>query len=236
MTEGDRRQQAWAVYAEHQDVFAAVLTHTGPWGVNDGLDLVHDFLVDRLPQALVSYDARIGPLPPWLYRVFANYARKRRLERAAVQKRWQSLAGVGEPAAPASDEGEAAADDRCVGDALGQLAPEERDTLHAYFGRAPEAGNVRAVARRFRWSRHRARQVLLQALGALAARLHGTEALTGEEADVCQAYLAGGEGLEGIGRRLHKSEDEIGSLLRGGLKTLGASLVRVFSQLTHEEE
>src|SRR2546423_115579 len=82
----DQQRQAWAIFEEYQDVFAAVLHATAPWRPDEGHDAVSDFLTDRLPRALLSYNPERGELRPWLYTVFLNYTRRWRRRRASADR------------------------------------------------------------------------------------------------------------------------------------------------------
>jgi len=219
----DDHEAAWSAYLEHQDVFAAVLRATGPWQINDGVDLVHDFLVERLPQALVSYDPQRGPIRPWLYTVFIRYAKRRLSEQVALRERLLSLESVGEVVTGQLDQGETltAEQRQRVQDALRQLPDDLRAILLTYFGNGPEAGSIRTLARQFKWSRHRAGQTVLVALATLAAQLEEQGILTDEEFAVCRAHFVHGETWEEVAVRLRKTQHQIRTLLKRALHKFG---------------
>ncbi len=222
----DKQKEAWSVYLEHQDVFAAVLKATGPWRIGDGIDLIHDFLVDRLPQALVTYDPERGPLRPWLFTVFIRYAKRRLLESASVQRRWLSLESVEEVGAtqPGHDAVLTVDQRKRISDAVQELPSDLRSSLLAYFGDGPEAGNLRSLARKFNWSRHHSRQTILRALATLAARLGEGGILTENELQVCHAHFLRGEKWQEIAGRMEITEHQARSLLKSALAKLEASL------------
>lgn len=221
----DKQSDAWSVYLENRDIFAAGLKATGPWEINAGMDVLHDFLVERLPQALVTYDPEQGPMRPWLFTVFVRYARRRLLERASVKNRWLSFESLTDAEMvrlvqekPLSEEQK-----KRIRNALQKLPYEFQMCLLTYFGNEPEFGNIRALARKFDWSRHRAQQVLLRALAALSAQLK-EGVLADEELEVCRAHLVHGETWERIAGKLKKSEHQARSLMKSALTKFGASL------------
>lgn len=226
IAEEERQQQAWSVYLEHQGVFASVLKSISPLQIADGMDLVHDFVIERLPQALASYDPDVGPIRPWLSVVFQRYARRRLAERASLQKRCLSLESLGGIILPQSDSDRTPSleQQQSIEDAFKELPDESRSILFAYFGNGPESGNFRALARRFNLSRHRAQQSFFLALGSLAERLEGKGVLSREEIRICRAHLISGQSFAEIAECFGETEDEIRSLLRSALATLGAAL------------
>src|SRR5262249_51255623 len=147
-TTREYRQIAWGVYLTHQDVIRAVLRLTGPWRVLDGADVAHDFLVERLPAALTTYDPEVGPLRPWLFAVFHHYARRRAGQLTAVRRGEVTLGWLSEdmPAAPAAPKPLGAGQLRAVVSALENLPPNQRALLEFYFGGGAAAGNLRALS------------------------------------------------------------------------------------------
>ena len=76
----EHNNDAFDLYQAKQHIFIKVLSMTGPWTLIDGHDLLFDFVQQRLPLALRLYDSTLGPIDPWLYLIFRNYARRRAFE------------------------------------------------------------------------------------------------------------------------------------------------------------
>lgn len=225
----DYHEAAWSVYLEHQDVFAAVLRATGPWQINEGMDLIHDFLVERLPQALVSYDPQRGTLEPWLYTVFIRYARRWLAKNSAFEERMVSLEKAGDAALEQpvwEKEFFPFVECQRVQTALAQLPDHLRTVLLTYFGHGQEAVSIRALARKFKWSRHRAFQMLLEGLAMIAVQLEEQGILTKEELAVCRARFMHSESWEEVATQCGKTPYQVRRLFEQALKKLGTSLER----------
>ena len=223
--DADYQEEAWSVYKENQDVFASVLRATGPWQLQDGMDLVHDFVVDQLPQALITYSPNRGPIKPWLFTVFRHYARRRILEISSLRKRWTSEDFAEPFLLSQHDESYLSAEEKIgLRNAVQQLPEEQRLSLSVYFGNSHDAGSLNALARKFQWSKHKSKQTLLRAIAAVAALIGEKGILTSLELDICQAKLVREEEWPSIAARLGKTEYQARSLLKNALEKLSVSL------------
>lgn len=247
MTEAERQHYAWSIYLQHENVFASVLAATGPWPANEGTDLIHDFLIERLPKSLRSYDPNVGPIPPWLYTVFLNYAKRRLIDQRSLHKKWVSLTDLPGPANEQLDQSSSSSvadqtvsnTDHTVKDALDRLPIDHRSVLLTFFGGRPNAGNLRATARQLQCSRHQVRRVLFEALGELAIALQGKGVLSEEELLICQDFLLLGKSWKQISEKTRIAEQEAELLLRSALRALCSSLTRIAFHLicdSHKEK
>ena len=219
------REKAWSVYSQNQDVFTSVLRRTGPWRLQDGMDLVHDFVVDRLPQALTTFDSARGPIKPWLFTVFGRYARRRLREISSLHKRWTNEDFAEPILLPQPEVSDLRPDQTIiVRNAVNQLPEDQRMSLSLYFGKGRDAGSLNAIARKFDWSKHKSKQTILKAIASVAALIEERGILTTLELDVCRARLVGELDWESIAVRIGKTEHQIQSLLKSALQKLSVSL------------
>ena len=188
MTTDGSSTDPWSIYLANEDVFSAVLRTTGPWSLHDGMDVIHDFVVDQLPNALNTYQTD-RPIKPWLFVVFRNFARRRAQHQQVHKSRWRSLTEIGDLGSPETEDGESSMSETDLirgREAIAALPQDERECLLSYFGSG--GGSVRAIAERFGWSRYRARQKILTALANLVVRLDAP-GLSDLELDICRARL-----------------------------------------------
>jgi hypothetical protein len=222
------RQQAWQVYGQHLSVLQSALHGIGGLGVLDATDLLHDFLVDRLPSALASYDPQVGPIEPWLYAVFRRYVNRCLREDAVSRKKWSSLHGWEGAIKGTTDKTEPLSPGLVayVRDALARLPDQMRLVLLAYFGTGGDSGSERALARMLHVSRYAVRRQLLIALCDLATQLRDTRLFSAKELRACQDRLVESRKWEDIATDIGTSRDEAESLVRNVLITLGTALTQ----------
>jgi RNA polymerase sigma factor (sigma-70 family) len=225
------RQQAWSIYAKHLHVLHAALRGAGRLGILEGMDLVHDFVLERLPRALASYNPQVGPIEPWLFAVFRRYLNRCLREEAAARRGWLSLEPWEDSIPAKADTAEVLSPARLdrVREALRKLPDELRSVLLAYFGRGPGSGNERALSRMLHLSRYTVRQRLLTAMNDLAAQLEGEDFFSQEELRACRDCLVERKGRDDIAAELGKTREEVESLVRNVLTTLGAALTQAIA-------
>jgi|GEM_PF-6185351 len=225
LNENDQRKRAWSIYLEHVDVFHAVLRHTGPWEISEGVDVVNDFVVERLPKALNTYDpSRL--LRPWLYTIFDRYARRKRGEISGTLDRAVYLGHLVDELPGRTAEMEAATPKqlRMIAAAIEELPHDLKQCLHAYFDPGPTAGSFRAVAAQAGISRYESKRRLFAGLGAVLNRLKPHELFTAEEFQVAHSYLE-----EAATYPEHSPQHGPESVLRSSLETLLGGVARALA-------
>lgn len=221
-----RQQEALNLYVAHRDLFEHVLRRIAPVGVEDGLDLVHEFLLDRLPLALRSYKPAVGDIEPWLYTVFLNYAKRWRMESARLRTRWVDLEHLDFVATcPEPDVEPDASLLPTVRAEVEALPSDARTAVLDYFGNGSAAGSVRAVAKKNGWTKHSTRAAILEGLARLAVTL-STDILADVEREVVRLRLAEGLSWSEVARRLRRSEHQARSALNTALSRLATVVGR----------
>lgn len=215
----EKNSQVWSIYLNNQDVFASVLKLTGRWQVDEGIDLIHDFILDRLPIAIHSFDPQKGKIKSWLFIVFIRYAKRRRLELNSNSKRKIDLDNIGElPQGGTSiDEYHLTFQRKKVNYALNTLNKTHQEILQTFFGDSSSANNVRALARKYNLSRHRAEKMLLEGLAMLSAQLNEPGILSKEEMLISKYYFLEGKAWERIAELTGKTEFHARSTLKNAL-------------------
>jgi RNA polymerase sigma factor (sigma-70 family) len=160
----------WRLYAENQDVFAAVFAGLRRTGFviehETAVDYVHQFLIERAPAALGTFRPDRGNLKGWLFVVFKRFVLGAQRERASHERQLRRFAA---DAVPAQAEHEQPLDLVAVRNAVAALPADQRRAVRALL-RSP-AGSVRDVARSLGVSRWRASQVVSEALTTLSSHL-----------------------------------------------------------------
>lgn len=137
-------------------------------------DLIHEFLMDRAPAALATFNPELGERAGWLFVVFQRFVLGTARTHARRQRLLASLAKDPVDVAPAEDELRLDLD--ALQQALTALAPEERQVIDQLTA---SNGTVRSAARALGWSRWRTTQVLAAALQKLTGQLNApAQALT----------------------------------------------------------
>jgi DNA-directed RNA polymerase specialized sigma subunit len=209
----------WSVYLDNRDVFAGVLRSTGGWTVADGLDVIHDFVIDRLPDALKSYDPERGKIKNWLFIVFLRYAKRRKLELVSWSKRKIDLDSIPElPSQNANiDKSFFSYLQNKITSKMEGLDKEHKMALVTYFGEESESGNIRALARKFKWSRYKAEQKVLEGLAMLSAQLNENSLLSDTEQSVCRSYFSDKKPWEEIAKAIGMSEHQARMVLKASI-------------------
>jgi DNA-directed RNA polymerase specialized sigma24 family protein len=225
LNEEEQRKRAWSVYLDHVDVFHAVLRHTGPWRISEGVDVVNDFVVERLPKALNTYDPS-RPLRPWLYTIFDRYARRKRGEISGVLDRAVYLGHLVEelPARRPDTEAATAEQLSTIAAAIEELPRDLKQCLHAYFNPGPTAGSFRAIAARAGISRYESKRRIFAALAAILDLLKPHELFPAEEFQVAHSYLE-----EAATYPENSPERGQESVLRSSLETLLGGVARALA-------
>jgi hypothetical protein len=210
---------SWSVYLKNRDVFAGVLRSTGRWTVEDGLDVIHDFIIDRLPDALKSYDPERGKIKNWLFIVFLRYVKRRKLELSSWAKRKIDLDSIPElPNRVATiDESFLHSGQDQVFAKMKDLDKEHSDALTTYFGEGSESDNIRALARKFKWSRYKAEQKVLEGLAMLSTQLNENSLLSDTEQSVCRSYFLEKKSWEEIAKAIGTSEHQARMMLKASI-------------------
>jgi RNA polymerase sigma factor (sigma-70 family) len=162
--------EVWRLYAENQDVFAAVFADLGSEGIGvareGAVDYVHEFLVERAPAALETFRPERGELKAWLFVVFKRFVLGTLRERATQERLLRKFAADASPSQP---EQEQQLDIVAVQAAVAALPAKQQRAVRAFL-QAP-GGSIRDVARTLGVSRWRASQLVSDALEALSSHL-----------------------------------------------------------------
>lgn len=129
-------------------------------------DLTHEFLMERAPAALATFNPALGERAGWLFVVFRRFVIGAARTRARRQRLLASL--VEEGTDVASGEDELRLDLGALQRALADLSAEERQVVEQVTA---ANGTVRSAARALGWSRWRTTQALTAALQKLTGQL-----------------------------------------------------------------
>ena len=159
--------ELWRLYLDHGEAFRGAIGDLRAGGLrlsdDDATDFLHDFLLNRAPRALRSFDGTKGNLRSWLFVVFRRFVleqRRKALRRGDLVRRLASQATE-------VDQPPFAADVQTVHAAMGRLPVIERRALRAYF-KDGERESWRRVAAELGVSRTEARRLVSKALDRLA--------------------------------------------------------------------
>jgi len=153
----------WRLYLEEQSVFEGVFADLRAKGTvisrELATDLIHEFLIERAPFALATFQPDRGELRSWLFVVFRRFVlgTYRSSQRSGdILKRWQK-----DLTATPSDNYPGLEQDLLAVKAVTAGLPEdERRALTTFFG--ADGASVRAVARALGISRWKATRLILQ--------------------------------------------------------------------------
>lgn len=155
-----------AAYKAYRPLLFAALARLGKSGIEipfgDGLDLVHDFFIEDYSALRERFDPDRGQFTTYLFAAFSRFARSRVLRAARLRTFLPEL----EP--PDSTVSETEFDASRVQVALNALDANTRALLLEYFD---QGTSERTLATNRNVSRHRIREDLVDALGALVVAL-----------------------------------------------------------------
>jgi DNA-directed RNA polymerase specialized sigma24 family protein len=140
----------------------------------DAVDLIHDFFVERWDNLVNNYDPQKGRFEVYSYVSFVHFARPRILRLQRLQNCLQPE-DIEMLTANYDAERNLAAeqDTRIVRHAISRLAQGEREVLTNYI--YAEAPSERMLAAKFKVSRYRLRETLIEALGRVLVLLDKPE-------------------------------------------------------------
>jgi len=214
---------ALEVYLANTDLFLKALRMVRLPSTEDRLDVLHTFLLERLPAALTAYNPQIGELRPWLFTVFLNYLRWQSIAIARASERWVDVAVLDRIGTEPTQEDLSPQLLSAVQSARQQLGRETRTALLLYFGDGPEAGSIRAVARAQRWTNHSTRVYIVEGLAHLASIVR-SDLLSEEERVVCRLRLSEQTPWSEVAARIGCTETQARSLFRSAVTKLGRTL------------
>lgn len=163
-------------YVKHRSLLFRALARLTAEGFavppDEGLDLIHAFFVDSWDGIRGRFDPGQGPLAPYLYTAFVQYARPRivrlgRLKRSLVDLNELSNTWVA-PGPPADELLYADNLMQSVAHGLERIERDDRLILDLFF---VEGLSERSLARTFDLSRYALRERLVDALGRLAVNV-----------------------------------------------------------------
>lgn len=167
--------RVWKLYLDNQRVFWGVFSTLRRRGVaisdEEATDLIHEFLLERAPQAIATYNPDRGEIESWLFVVFrrfvmGTYRSNRRME--SLLKMWGSefhdfaTAGV-------EKDYEIDQDLNAVKSALRDLTAQEKRAVTLFFEN--RRNSVRSVARELGLSRWKTARTIAQAGAKVALAL-----------------------------------------------------------------
>lgn len=228
-TDSDFQRQAWNLYADAKirAIFHAILTTYGPWRTTEGVDLIQDFIHERLPNALRTFNPEVGELEPWIYTVFRNFAICRKNEEKRLNQRFVSLTDLVEPPLTRGEVPEntlTQATPSQIKASLTKLNPESRRIVLTYFSENKQA-SFRALSRQFKMTRYTARKRLFEALAVLVSDLEKKELISHQESRVFQDYAVRRLNWKQISRREKLSLEEVQILFKDTLRLLSDGLL-----------
>ena len=159
----------WRLYLDQRDVFLRVFASLKRRGARihreRESDLVHQFLVERAPQALATFQPDRGSIESWLFVVFRRFV----FEQLEKEQRYDAVLNAlvrepseGQPATAEDDYDRAA-----VTRAIDSLSSEQRDVLRSFL----TSQSLRTTARSVGRSRWQARRLLMEAVVAVGRAL-----------------------------------------------------------------
>jgi hypothetical protein len=183
-------------------------------GSEDADDLLHAFLVDRLPRVADRLDslATEEQREKYLAVAFLNFARDHR--RATLRYR-RALREFGEEApdkTPAS-----ARAPRPLPSVRVPLDP----VLRAFFGGDSSASSIRRVAQELGISRYAARKAIVDGALVLVVQLGRQAVLSTRQVDVCEQVLLHGTSITETAGYLGLTETQVRQALTSARKTVG---------------
>ena len=162
--------RVWALYAQHADVFRRVLAKLrvsdARFGDGAASELVHEFLTERAPGALSTFDPSKGEMGAWLFIVFERFV----LERYRRQRRRDDLLDALTVRTPSpSEEIERTIDLHVVSQMIASLSSLHEKAIQAFFSK--RTPSVRAVATTLGVTRRRAAELIAEAAAVVAVEL-----------------------------------------------------------------
>jgi RNA polymerase sigma factor (sigma-70 family) len=158
--------QLWRLYVDHSETFRGAIRDLRSSGLRlsdeDGRDYVHEFLLERAPKALRTFDPAKGNLGSWLFVVFRRFV----LERLRAASRRSDLVKRMAVETATPEAVSSGADVLNVRAAMRRLPLDQRRAVRAYF-REGERESWRRVAVELRVSRGEARRLVTAGLEEL---------------------------------------------------------------------
>jgi RNA polymerase sigma factor (sigma-70 family) len=160
----------WSLYAEQGHVFRAVFTNLRRRGVHlpddVAADLIHEFLLEKAPKALETFEPTRGALEGWLFVVFRRYVlgalrsqeeRRRSLQLHVMKDEDELVSSTPSP--------EMHVDLQRVREAVNALPADQQAALRVYL--ASEQSSRREVAKSLGISRWAADRLVSEALDTI---------------------------------------------------------------------
>lgn len=211
--------RVWLAYERYADDVRRIAQAIAPDGESDE-DLVHTFVLDRLPDIVERIEALPEPERRSYVRAsFRNFVRSAR--RTATRSR-RALETLGRELdvhteAPGHDV-------LPVDHALRQVPERLAAPLRRFLGVGCPSQSVRQLAEELAMTRHSARLAVLDGFLALAARLGERGALTSRELAVCELLLLQGVDAEHAASELGITRQQVKQALSRARSLVSASL------------
>jgi RNA polymerase sigma factor (sigma-70 family) len=187
----DPKRQEWEqAYLDLLPLFSSILVRLAKQGfahrAGEGLDVVHDFFLQRWPAVKRGFDGERGTLSAYAGTAFVRFAR----QRLAADARYRALLDEPSNDLPAAPESTDPYDLRALTDALERLSPADRELLCTRFGAVNPS--ERELAEQRSESRHTVRQELAAALTRLVLSLQDRQLLSASDSAVAHALFVQG--------------------------------------------
>lgn len=228
--ENGRWRDTWQLYKEHGPALLRIATaicHQDTRLASDEAeDLVHSFVVDRLPR--VAEASRLLPVDErhrYIRASFRNFlrsaARGQGRHVAALKQLEQELIHTSQESADQvkPDDTSLLADVRA---AIHDLPPDLVQPAALYLGIGGPRQSIREIARKLKRTRYLTRLAVLNGLIAIAARLRARDLLSDREMEAARLVLLEGQGLEHAARSLGLTRQQVHSALERARQALAA--------------
>jgi RNA polymerase sigma factor (sigma-70 family) len=150
----------------------------------DGMDVIHDFFTEAWNGLETNFDPQKGSFEGYAYGAFVQFARPRIVR----LRRWQySLIAADELDAFPSNvpEGGSELDQELIRQAIARLPTREQEILRRFV--YSDFASERALAKDFHVSRYRLHEILVEALGRVAAALDRPARIAPQDWEVARA-------------------------------------------------
>jgi RNA polymerase sigma factor (sigma-70 family) len=165
---------------------------------DEGRDLIHDFYVEHWHGLQHRFDPELGRFSSYLFQAFYRFARRRILLLGSWRSRLVDLSDLARHAVdttPGPPDVVAQAEQvRRVEEAVSALPPFQWRVLREFL--SGEGKSERYLAQKHGITRHRLREILMEAVGRVAAHLGGINPASGSDALVAVASWQEGRSVE----------------------------------------
>jgi hypothetical protein len=216
--------EVWRLYLEQQRVFEGVFADLRSKGTviskEMATDLTHEFLMERAPYALATFQSERGDLEPWLFVVFRRFVLgtyRSNQRSVSILSRWhQDLVSSGNQGYAGLEQ-----DLRTIEAATADLPSDEKHALTAFL--SDEGGSVRAVARSLSLSRWSATRLVLQGVARVIRALNVDIGVAPSDLEIVVSGQTDEKSIEKAAAATKRSANEV----RHAIKNVRAVLAKL---------